>query len=76
MPERLPTSPRCHCAASADAASFHQLESLARRALLKGALAAGLALPFTETALPDDPKAARPRRGDLFVSRAATRQEP
>jgi Flp pilus assembly protein TadD len=32
MPERLPISRRCHCAASADAANFHQLESLARRA--------------------------------------------
>ena len=67
MPERLPISRPCHCAASADAADFHRPELLARRALLKGALAAGLAPPFTETALPDDPKAARPQQGDLFV---------
>jgi rieske iron-sulfur protein len=67
MPERLPISRPCHCAASAEAANFHRPESLARRTLLKGALAAGLYLPFTETALPDDPKAARPQQGDVFV---------
>ena len=67
MPQRLPVSRPCPCAASADAANFHQSESLARRALLKGALAAGVALPFTETALPDYPKTARPQQGDLFV---------
>jgi hypothetical protein len=67
MPERLPISRPCHCAASAGAANCHQPASLARRALLKGALAAGIALPFTEAALPDDLKAARPQQGDLFV---------
>jgi Rieske Fe-S protein len=35
--------------------------------LLKGALAAGLALPFAKTGLPADPKTARPQQGDLFV---------
>jgi rieske iron-sulfur protein len=68
MPERLPLSRPCDCAASAGAANLQgERGELARRALLKGGLAAGLALPFTETALAQDPKAARPQQGDLFV---------
>jgi len=68
MPERLPVSPSCHCAASTDASNSHgERLGLARRALLKGGLAAALALPCTQRALPDDRKTARPQQGDLFV---------
>jgi rieske iron-sulfur protein len=68
MPAPLPVSRPCRCSASADAANCHgERPRLARRALLNGGLAAGLALPFAETALANDPKAARPQRGDLFV---------
>jgi rieske iron-sulfur protein len=68
MPERVPVSRPCHCAASADASNSHDERlQLARRALLKGGLAAALALPCTERALSDDRKTARPQQGDLLV---------
>lgn len=40
---------------------------LVRRTLLNGALAAGLAVPFARTAFGQEPRMARPDKGDLLV---------
>ena len=69
MPQRFPISQACNCASLGGTLNIHpeQPGLLARRALLKSALAAGLVLPFAETGRATDPKTARPQQGDLFV---------
>lgn len=69
MPVRNPIPRHCICAALGDVHTAHREppHSPARRVFLKAALGAGLALPFAETGLAEDPKTARPKQGDLFV---------
>jgi rieske iron-sulfur protein len=70
MSEEIASGSSCRCVASHDAegcADREEPPSRARRALLKGALAAGLTTAFAEPAPAADPKANRPQAGDLFV---------
>jgi rieske iron-sulfur protein len=70
MSEEIASASTCRCLASHEAQRFTHPEeppSQARRALLKGVLAAGLTAALVDPALAADPKSNRPQAGDLFV---------
>ena len=70
MSEDIARASSCRCVAVQAAercAPQEQPPSPLRRALLQGAVAAGLTTAFADSALAADPKDRRPQAGDLFV---------